>query len=78
MTAIATPEILFLFEDEVREAGRRLARARDLRLSKGPDDEISTALVDAIEACMAALAGTERDDVAILLARKPDLGLTAA
>ncbi len=74
MPSIANPEILFLFEDEIREAARRLAVLRPQRI--GDDDEaIAKAMTDALNVCMAALAGAENDSAVLMLARKPDLGL---
>lgn len=75
MPAIATPEIIFLFEDEVREAGRRLAALRALRAHGVDEEAIGEAMVSALNVCMAALAGAERDDACVMLVRKPDLGL---
>lgn len=47
MPSIANPEILFLFEDEIREAARRLAVLRPQRI--GDDDEaIAKAMTDAL------------------------------
>jgi hypothetical protein len=74
MPTTANPEVVFLFEDEVREAARRLAALREMR-SRGDDDAVSYAIVSALNVCTAALAGAERDDVVLLLARKADLGL---
>jgi hypothetical protein len=74
MPATASPEVVFLFEDEVREAARRLAALREMR-SRGDDDAFSHAIVSALNVCMAALAGAERDDVCILLTRKAALGV---
>lgn len=76
MPAIATPEVLFLFEDEVREAGRRLAALRALRADGADEDAVGAAMVAALNVCMAALAGAERDEACLMMVRKPDLGLT--
>lgn len=58
MPAKATPELVILFDDEVREAGRRLERIRALRAQDDPDDDaIGEAMADALHACMVALAG---------------------
>ncbi len=77
MPAIANPKVLFLFEDEVREAGRRLATLRALRASESTDDDaICEAMVAALNVCMAALAGAENGDACLLMVRKTDLGLT--
>jgi uncharacterized protein (UPF0371 family) len=77
MTAITTPTVIFLFEDEVRQAARQLATLRAMRsaTTEHSDDEIEQAICDAINVCMAALAGAEQDDACVMLARKPDLGL---
>ena len=76
MPAQSNPHLIFLFEDEVREAGRRLATLRALRAAPVPDDDaIGAAIVDAMNVCMAALAGAELDDSSLLLVRKPDMGL---
>ena len=58
MTAIATPEVLFLFDDEIREAARRLATLRAMRnaVTEHTDDQIERAICDAINVCMVALA----------------------
>ena len=75
MPAKATPELVILFDDEVREAGRRLERIRALRAQDDPDDDaIGEAMADALHACMVALAGAERDDACLLLASKAALG----
>ena len=76
MPAIASPEILFLFEDEVREAGRRLATLRAMREGATDDDAIGEAMVAALNVCMATLAGAERDEVVLMMVRKVDMGLT--
>lgn len=75
MPAIATPEIIFLFEDEVRAAARLLAALRPLRANCDDEEVVGVAMAAALNACMAALAGAERDDACVMLARKPDLGL---
>lgn len=77
MPARSNPEVLFLFEDEIREAGRRLATLRAMRADDAEEDAIGEAMCAALNVCMAALAGAERDDACLLLVRKHDLGLTA-
>lgn len=77
MPAIATPEVIFLFEDEVREAGRRLAALRALRADGSDEAAVGAAMVTALNVCMAALAGAELDNACLLMVRKPALGLGA-
>lgn len=75
MPATATPEMVFLFEDEVREAGRRLDAVRALRADCTDEDAVGDAICAALNACMAALAGAEKDDACLLLTSKLALGL---
>lgn len=76
MPATASTSLLILFEDEVRLAGRLLAKLRDLRAAANPDeDALGDAICDALNACMVALAGAEVDAAVLLLARKAELGI---
>ncbi len=74
MNATADMHIVFLFEDEIREAARRIATLRALRAANTDDDAIVEAMVAALNVCMAALAGAEDDAACLLMVRKPDLG----
>ena len=76
MTATAEIHVVFLFEDEVHEAGRRLATLRALRTDNTDEDAIGKAMIAALNVCMGALAGAEDDAACLLMVRKPDLGLT--
>jgi len=82
MPSSATTVVVMLFEDEVREAVRRLATLRTLLtkvdatgLHAVTVDEIANALRDAMQVCTAAFAGAERDDAYLVLVRKADLGM---
>lgn len=73
----STPRLIVLFDDELRDAARRVHAAAQLRRSADVDDDAaSQAIVDALHACIVALDGAEDDGAVLVLATKAAMGVT--
>lgn len=71
MSAGAKMDCVVLFEDEIRIAAKAIEHACDLK--DASDQARQDAWSEAMEACMVALAGAERDDAALMMASRASL-----
>ena len=77
MSDMAQSRLILLWEHEVRIAARLLVKAFDAQTKddKSPEEELAAGvlMVDAFNACLAALHGADDEEATLVLSAVPDV-----